>query len=81
MNKVKLAEIKLAEIIRQLIEQDEKILKIRGTRGYGVGHPVYKSEKVSMNLGPQEEKEEVQQEKIPVKISNAFKNKKRKSNA
>jgi len=68
---------KLAQIIRLILENEEKILKVRGGRGYGVGHPILKTGKVSTHLGPQGDDEKVQQEKEPVKISKAFKNKKR----
>ncbi len=69
---------KLAQIIRLILENEEKILKVRGGRGYGVGHPILKTGKVSTHLGPQDDDEKVQQEKEPVKISKAFKNKQRK---
>jgi len=68
----------LAQIIRSILENEEKILKVRGGRGYGVGHPILKTGKVSTHLGKQEKEEKVQQEKEPVKISKAFKNKQRK---
>jgi len=68
----------LERLIKILIEQEDKVLKVRGGRGYGVGHPILNTGKVSTRLGPQDEDEKVQQEKEPVKISKAFKNKKRK---
>ena len=68
----------LAEIIRLLIEQDNQVLKVRGGRGYGVGHPVFFKAYPTPNLGPENKEEKVQQKKEPVKISKAFKNKKRK---
>ena len=71
-------KLKLRQLLNILIEQEDNILKLRGVRGYGVGHPIYKTGKVSTHLGPQDEDEKVQQEKEPVKISKAFKNKKRK---
>ena len=68
-------------IIKQLIrEEDDRIVNVRGGRGYGTGH-TYPNEKVIKPLlgdpGPYsddeelEEPEEVKQE--PVKISRAFK--------
>ena len=68
----------ILRIFRLILEQEDQILKVRGGRGYGVGHPVYKSGKVAMHLGKQGEVEKVEPKKEPVKISNAFKNKKRK---
>jgi hypothetical protein len=69
---------KLIQLIKRILAEESKVLKVRGGRGRGVGHPVLKTGKVSMHLGPQEEDKNVQQEKTPVKISKAFKNKKRK---
>ena len=68
----------LIKIIDMIIEQENKILKVRGGRGYGAGHPILKTGKVSTHLGPQDEDENVQQKKEPVKISKVFKNKQRK---
>jgi hypothetical protein len=68
----------LINIINLILEQDSQVLKVRGGRGYGVGHPILKTGKVSTHLGQQGEDENVQQEKEPVKISKAFKNKQRK---
>ena len=68
----------LEEIIRLILEKENKVLKVRGGRGYSAGHPIFYGGKVSTNLGPQPEEEKVQQEKPPVKISNAFKGKQRK---
>ena len=69
---------KLLHIIKLILENESMVLKVRGGRGYGVGHPVYFKGKVSTHLGPQDGEEDMQQEKNPVKISKAFKNKKRK---
>ena len=69
---------KLLRIIKIILENEDQILKVRGGKGYGVGHPILKTGKVSTHLGPQDEDENVQQEKEPVKISKAFKNKQRK---
>lgn len=69
---------KLKQLIRIIIESEEKILKVRGGKGYGVGHPILNKGKVTDHLGKQEEEQRVQQDKKPVKISKAFKNKKRK---
>ena len=68
----------LIKIIDLILEQESQVLKVRGGRGYGVGHPILKTGKVSTHLGRQDEDENVQQEKEPVKISKAFKNKQRK---
>jgi hypothetical protein len=70
----------LEQIIKLIIEQNNQILKVRGGRGYGNGHPVFFKAYPSPNLGPENKEEEVQQDEGPVKISKAFKNKKRKSN-
>tara|TARA_Y100000015_G_C2351702_1_gene70939 strand:+ start:125 stop:349 length:225 start_codon:yes stop_codon:yes gene_type:complete len=67
----------LLRIFKLILEQESNVLKVRGGRGYGAGHPIYKTGKVSMHLGPQGEEEKVQPEKEPVKISKVFKNKKR----
>jgi len=71
------------EIIQKIIKllaENDNILKVRGGKGYGVGHPIYFKSYPTLNqyLGLQEEEPEMQQEKNPVKISKAFKNKKRK---
>ena len=68
----------LAQIIRLIIEQNSEVLKVRGGRGYSAGHPVFYKAYPSPNLGPENKEEKVQQAKGPVKISKAFKNKKRK---
>ena len=68
----------LIRIIKIILENESRILKVRGGRGKGVGHPVYFNGKVSMHLGKQPKEKEVQQTNEPVKISKAFKNKKRK---
>ena len=68
---------KLKQIIKMIIENEEKILKVRGGRGYGVGHPILNKGKVSDHLGKEDEQQKVQQSKKPVRISKAFKNKKR----
>ena len=66
---------KLIRIIKLILESENRILKIRGGRGYGVGHPVIFKGKVSTHLGPQDAEEEPQQKTTRVKISKAFKNK------
>ena len=68
----------LIKIIDLILEQENQVLKVRGGRGYGVGHPVYFKAYPSPNLGPENKQEEMQQEKEPVRISKAFKNKQRK---
>ena len=73
----------LIGIIRKIIkEQDEKILNVRGGRGYGVGHPYPIKSVPSVNQelgspGPYEYDEEEDYNKDePVKISKAFKKEK-----
>jgi hypothetical protein len=63
----------LEQIIKLMIEQESKVLKVRGGRGYGAGHPVFYKAYPSPNLGPENKEEKVQQDKGPVKISKAFK--------
>jgi hypothetical protein len=66
-------------IIRRIIkEEDEKVLNVRGGKGYSVGHPypVKSGPPVSQDLGdpgPYEDNEEDENENEPVKISKAFK--------
>lgn len=68
----------LIGIIKKIIqEQDDRLLNIRGGRGYGVGHPYPNklADHVSKNLGtpsPYEYEEETEN-KESVKISRAFK--------
>ncbi len=69
----------LIAIIKKIIrEQDEKVLNVRGGRGYGVGHPypVKSGPQVNQDLGspgPYEDDEQEETEDEPVKISRAFK--------
>ena len=69
----------LAEIIRKLIkEQEEKVLNIRGGRGYGVGHPypAKPGPRVNQDLGspgPYELDDDEDKNEKPVKVSKAFK--------
>tara|TARA_B100001093_G_scaffold490539_1_gene529675 strand:+ start:3413 stop:3646 length:234 start_codon:yes stop_codon:yes gene_type:complete len=69
----------LIGIIRKIIrEQDDKVLNVRGGKGYSVGHPypVKSVPPVSQALGspgPYEDDEEDYNEDKPVKISKAFK--------
>lgn len=69
----------LIAIIKRIIrEQDEKVLNVRGGRGYGVGHPypVKSGPQVNQDLGspgPYEDDEQEEIEDEPVKISRAFK--------
>lgn len=69
----------LIGIIRRIIrEQDEKVLNVRGGKGYSTGHP-YPAKprtRVSQDLGspgPYEYNEEDEDENKTVKISKAFK--------
>jgi len=68
----------LIAIIKKIIkEEEDKVLNVRGAKGYSVGHPypVKSSPPVSQDLGdpgpyePDEDKED----ESPVKISKAFK--------
>ena len=68
----------LIKIIDLILEQESQVLKVRAGRGYSVGHPIFFKAYPSPNLGPENKQEEMQQEKEPVKISKAFKNKQRK---
>ena len=68
----------LVEIIRQMIkESDDRIMNIRGGKGYGTGHPYPNKKEIKPHLGdpgpyePSEDNEETELE--PVKISKAFK--------
>ena len=69
----------LIGIIRRIIrEQDEKVLNVRGGRGYSAGHPypIKSGPQVSQDLGspgPYEDDEQEENEIEPVKISKAFK--------
>lgn len=69
----------LIGLIKKIMrEQDERVLNVRGGRGYSVGHPypVKSGPPVSQDLGdpgPYEFNEEEQDENKPVKISKAFK--------
>jgi hypothetical protein len=74
----------LKSLLKRLIIVQESVNKnivnVRGVRGYGVGHtyPVKDSPKPDLgDPGPYRE-EKVQPQVHPVKISKAFKNKKRK---
>jgi hypothetical protein len=68
----------LIAIIKKLIkEDDDKVLNIRGGKGYSVGHPYPAKERAPVNRdlgdpGPYEPEEETEDES-PVKISKAFK--------
>tara|TARA_B100000424_G_C22893548_1_gene475331 strand:+ start:867 stop:1100 length:234 start_codon:yes stop_codon:yes gene_type:complete len=66
-------------IIKRIIkEEDERVLNVRGGKGYGVGHPypVKSGPQVNQDLGspgPYEPDEDDEVENEPVKISKAFK--------
>jgi|TARA_R110000823_G_scaffold199313_2_gene330445 hypothetical protein len=69
----------LIKIIRQLIkEDDDRIVNVRGGRGYGTGHPYPNKKEIKPSLGepgpysPENEKP-IEKEYEPVKISKAFK--------
>jgi hypothetical protein len=66
---------RLVEIIKNLIikEEDDKILNVRGGRGYSAGHPYpIKSEPLPV-YGYVEGEEQIETDDEPVKISKAFK--------
>ncbi len=68
----------LVEIIKKIIrEQEDKVLKIRGGRGYGVGHPhpIKSGPQVNQSLGSPGpyEPDDLTIENEPVRISKAFK--------
>ena len=67
----------LLEIIKQLIrESDERILNVRGGKGYGTGHPYPNKKEKKPSLGdpgPYEFVEEEEEGTGTVKISKAFK--------
>ena len=64
----------LAKIIKMLIkEQDEKIVNLRGVRGYGSSHPIPIKPNPSSVLGYVSNEDENEKDPEPVKISRAFK--------
>ena len=69
----------LIGIIKRIIrEQDDKVLNVRGGKGYGVGHPypVKAGPPVNQDLGdpgPYEFDEDDEDDETTVKISKAFK--------
>jgi len=67
----------LVEIIRQMIkESDDRIMNIRGGKGYGTGHPYPNKQEIKPRLGdpgPYEFAEEEEENTEAVKISKAFK--------
>ena len=69
----------LVEIIKKLIkEEDDRILNVRGGRGYGTGHPypVKSDQQVNQNLGspgPYGIDDDEDEKPTAVKISKAFK--------
>ena len=69
----------LIGIIRRIIrEQDDRVLNVRGGRGYGVGHPhpIKSGPQVNQGLGspgPYEPDDDDESDDEPVKISKAFK--------
>jgi hypothetical protein len=71
----------LVEIIKRLIrESDDRIMNIRGGKGYGTGHPYPNRKGPRPTLGdpgPYEvdEKDDDSAEQVPVQISKAFKKK------
>ena len=69
--------IELFKIIKE-INANDNIVNVRGGRGYGFGHPYPVKNGVRPVLGPVDGEPKMQQDKTLVKISKAFKNKKRK---
>lgn len=68
----------LLEIIKQLIkESDDRILNVRGGKGYGTGHTYPNNKEIKPPLGDPGPYEFVEKEKSTevVKISKAFKRK------
>jgi hypothetical protein len=66
----------LVEIIKQLIrESDDRILNVRGGKGYGTGHPYPNEQEKKPSLGDPGPYEFVEEEESTesVKISKAFK--------
>ena len=64
----------LIEIIDRLIkEEDDRILNVRGGRGYGVGHPYPVKSSPPPSYGYVEGEEQIETEDEPVVISKAFK--------
>jgi hypothetical protein len=63
------------KILRLIQEQDDKIVNLRGVKGYGVGHPYAIKSQPTPVYGYIENEDEEKQFK-PVKISKAFRKKK-----
>ena len=69
----------LMAIIKKIIrEEDERIINVRGGKGYGVGHPYPANPPPQVNQslgspGPYDEDDEEKENKTPIKISKAFK--------
>jgi hypothetical protein len=60
-------------IVRLIKESDDRILNIRGGKGYGVGHPYPMKSSPLPVYGEVENLEQVETQDEPVKISKAFK--------
>ena len=70
--------IKLIESLIKEIEQNDNILNISGARGYGTGKARVKDpHPVSKNLGNEQGEEQEEYVLKPVKISKAFKRRKK----
>jgi len=64
----------LIKIIRRIIkEQDDKILNVRGGKGYSTGHPYPVRDKPRPIYGEVEIEQQVEKESKPIKVSKAFK--------
>ena len=64
----------LIKIIRRIMkEQDDKILNVRGGRGYSAGHPYPVRDKPRPIYGEVEIEQQVEKENKPIKVSKAFK--------
>ena len=60
----------------KLLNEIESQINLRGMRGYGVGHPYHNKKKLGYGIiDPTEENQNEENEikKLPVKISKAFK--------
>ena len=64
----------LIKIIRKLIkEEEDRNLNVRAARGYSVGHPYPVQKERKPDYGYVENKEQIESDDEPIKISRAFK--------
>jgi hypothetical protein len=65
---------KLVQLIKRIIlEQDERILNVRGGKGYSAGHPYPNKTESRPLLGYVENNDQIETNPLPIKISRAFK--------